>query len=98
MKIPELVGLTEIAMRAGVQKPVVSKWSVMYTDFPETCADLRTGPVWWWPDVENWLRATGRETDADWSWEQVNAANLRSIERQREAGTFKGPRKVEPGD
>ena len=70
-KMP-LVGLTEIAQRAGVQKPVVAMWRTRHDDFPEPVADLRTGPVWWWPDVESWLSWTGRRSDQNWTVEQVN--------------------------
>ena len=69
-KLP-LVGLTEIAQRAGVQKPVVAVWRTRYEDFPDSVADLRTGSVWLWPQVEAWLLKTGRITDAGWTLEQV---------------------------
>lgn len=68
-----LVGLTEIAMRAGVQKPVVAMWRKRHDhSFPLPVAELHTGAVWWWPDVEHWLRTTGRQTDANWTIDQVN--------------------------
>lgn len=67
-----LVGLIEIAMRAGVRRPVASMWRTRYPDtFPEPVAELAIGPVFWWPDVAQWLSATGRKTDADWSREDV---------------------------
>lgn len=78
-KIPELVGLTEIAQRAGVQKPVVAMWRVRDQTFPESVADLRVGAIFWWPDVQVWLTRTGRRSDAGWTIEQVNA----STDRQR---------------
>src|SRR4051812_37026185 len=55
-----LVGLTEIAQRAGVQKPVVSMWHTRHDGFPEPIAHLRTGAIWWWPDVQVWLTETNR--------------------------------------
>jgi hypothetical protein len=67
-----LVGLTEIAQRAGVQKPVVSMWRTRHKDFPEVVSNLHAGPVWLWPEVEKWLRESGRRTDAGWTLEQVN--------------------------
>lgn len=73
-----LVGLTEIAERAGVQKAAVAMWVARHTPtlsaaaFPEPVATLRVGKVWWWPDIEGWLRRTGRTADADLSVAQVN--------------------------
>ena len=60
-----LVGLIEIARRAGVRRPVVSDWRRRHADFPRPVAELAVGPVFWWPDVERWLVATGRSTDQD---------------------------------
>jgi hypothetical protein len=78
-KLP-LVGLTEIAMRAGVQKPAVAMWRTRYADtehpFPEEVADLHAGVVFWWPSVKTWLIATGRRWDAGWTLEQVNPQRL----------------------
>jgi hypothetical protein len=74
----DLVGLTEIAMRAGVRKPVVSMWRSRHESFPEPSAMLATGAVWFWPDVEKWLTDTGRETNAGWTVEQVNAGDKRA--------------------
>ncbi len=80
-KLP-LVGYIEIAKRAGVRRPVVTQWRGRFEDFPEPVADLQTGPVWWWPDVEKWLKMTGREYDAGWSLEQVRQSGLRFQEKQ----------------
>lgn len=77
-----LAGLTEIAMHAGVQKPVVAMWRTRYADFPEPVAELHTGAVWWWPTVQQWLIDTGREWDAGWTLEQVNAAARRQREKR----------------
>lgn len=60
VKLP-LVGLKEIAQRAGLKRTsVVANWRTRYDDFPDTVADLGCGPVFWWPQVEQWLRETGR--------------------------------------
>jgi len=68
-------------MRAGVQKPVVAMWRTRYADttlpFPTPEAELHTGAVWLWPKVQSWLITTGRETDAGWTLEQVNASDIR---------------------
>ena len=66
-----LVGPTEIAQRAGVRKPAVPGWRGRYPDFPQPVAELRTGPVFWWPEVYAWLVLTGRPVDAQWTLEQV---------------------------
>jgi hypothetical protein len=56
-----LVGLKEIAQRAGLKKTsAVANWRIRYDDFPDTVADLGCGPVFWWPQVERWLQKTGR--------------------------------------
>ena len=55
-----LVGYIEIAQRAGVHRAVVTVWRRRHEDFPAPVAELKVGPVWWWPDVEKWLTRTGR--------------------------------------
>ncbi len=60
-----LVGLIEIAMRAGVRRPVASVWRTRHPDFPQPVADLAVGPVFWWPAVQAWLQQTGRRADAN---------------------------------
>lgn len=66
-----LVGLTEIAMRAGVQKAAVSAWRTRNIGFPPSFQEMHNGPVWWWEPVRQWLKNTGRRTDANWTVEQV---------------------------
>lgn len=77
-----LAGLTEIAQRAGVQKPVVAVWRTRHESFPEPVAELATGPVWHWPDVEQWLRDTGRRWDCNLSREDVNRSSGRGSLRR----------------
>lgn len=67
----ELVGLIEIAQRAGVRRSVVSVWRARYDDFPAPLADLAIGPVFIWEQVERWLQQTGRRSDAGWTREQI---------------------------
>jgi predicted DNA-binding transcriptional regulator AlpA len=56
-----LVGAPEIAERLGLARPqVVHNWRYRHTDFPVPVAELRQGNVWYWPDVEEWLKATSR--------------------------------------
>ncbi len=75
-----LVGLTEIAQRAGVQKPVVGMWRKRHPEFPVSVADLHTGSVFWWPEVRNWLEATGRKWDCNLSVADVNRSKVRRAE------------------
>lgn len=77
-KLP-LVGLTEIAQRAGVQKSAVAMWRVRHESFPDTVADLRGGPVFWWPDVKRWLKATNRRYDANLTVVDVNRYDKRKF-------------------
>ncbi len=61
-----LVGYLEIAARAGVKRPVVTTWRTRNPgSFPTPVAELEVGPVWFWPDVAQWLDETGRLYDAD---------------------------------
>ncbi len=56
-----LVGAPEIAERLGLARPqVVHNWRYRHADFPVPIAELRQGNVWYWPDIEEWLRKTGR--------------------------------------
>lgn len=69
-KLP-LVGLIEIAMRAGVRRPVVSMWRTRYTNFPEPVSTLSVGPIFWWPEIERWLIATGRDPHVNKTREEI---------------------------
>jgi hypothetical protein len=50
-----LVGVTEIAERAGVQPNTVKVWRSRHVDFPPAALQLAAGPLWFWPDVEPWV-------------------------------------------
>ena len=59
----DLVGVQEVATRAGVAVATVHSWRRRHGDFPEPVARLASGPVWRWSDVEAWLavpRPSGR--------------------------------------
>jgi hypothetical protein len=51
----ELVGVAEIAERAGVTPAAVANWRVRHDDFPEPLVQLRSGGVWDWEHVARWL-------------------------------------------
>jgi hypothetical protein len=76
----DVVGVAEIAARAGVTRDTVQKWRDRHDDFPGPMATLAAGPVWSWEAVERWLRirrSPGRPTvDAlsDRAWSAVEAA------------------------
>lgn len=50
-----LVGVTEIADRAGVATNTVAMWQRRHGDFPEPIAELAQGKVWAWRDVQPWV-------------------------------------------
>jgi hypothetical protein len=50
-----LVGLSEIAEKAGVTRGAVTHWRRRHSDFPEPLVELTTGPIWRWADVEPWV-------------------------------------------
>jgi hypothetical protein len=51
----QLVGVQEIATRAGVAVATVHSWRRRHGDFPEPVVRLSTGPVWRWADIAAWL-------------------------------------------
>jgi hypothetical protein len=51
----DLVGASEIAERAGVERSAVNKWQDRYEDFPGPVAELAQGRVWFWPEVEAFI-------------------------------------------
>lgn len=57
----QLVGASEIAERLGLAQPQsVHLWRRRHEGFPEPVARLKTALIWFWPDVEEWARLTGR--------------------------------------
>lgn len=57
----DLVGAAEIADRLGLSHArVIGVWRSRHADFPQPVAQLQQALVWAWPDVERWVRATGR--------------------------------------
>lgn len=69
-----LVGYIEIARRAGVKRSSVTMWRSRHESFPDPVADLRVGPVWWWPDVQEWLQETRRPDDVNLEIEDIREA------------------------
>lgn len=63
LRVPELVGATEIAEIARVATGTVKTWTIRHADFPKPVVTLATGRVWLRADIEKWLekdRPTGR--------------------------------------
>jgi hypothetical protein len=59
----QLVGAAEIADRLGVaHTQAVHNWRLRHEDFPKPISELEAGLIWYWPDVEEWARKTGRLT------------------------------------
>ena len=54
---PTLVGVAELADRAGVKPETVTKWRQRHPDFPTPVASLAVGDVWVWADVAPWVAA-----------------------------------------
>ena len=55
----DLIGVSEIALIAGVTTPAVSNW-VARGIFPEPAVTLRDAHLWLLPDVIRWLVDTDR--------------------------------------
>jgi hypothetical protein len=76
----DIVGVSEIAERARVNRDTVQKWRERHNDFPGPIATLAAGPVWSWEAVDRWLRVRrppGRPTAdvlTDRAWSAVEAA------------------------
>lgn len=57
----DLVGVTDIAMIAGVSKAAVSNWSLRHDDFPEPLAVVsKSIPLYSRREITEWLALTGR--------------------------------------
>ena len=56
----DLVGVREIAARLGVKRQSVHNWRERHDDFPAPLTEKLDQLVWEWPEVEEWLRKTGR--------------------------------------
>jgi len=56
-----LVDATAIAERMGFARPqAVHNWRARYPEFPKPIAEFGKSTLWYWPDVEVWLRRTDR--------------------------------------
>lgn len=60
----ELVGVAEIAERSGRPVSTVQSWRRRHAGFPVPFAQLASGPVWQWPSVDRWIRASPRRVAA----------------------------------
>lgn len=55
MKPENIVGIKEIAERAGVVPITVHKWRERPVGFPQPAVHLSMGPVWDWTKVARWI-------------------------------------------
>ncbi|HTI26203.1 MAG TPA: helix-turn-helix domain-containing protein [Kutzneria sp.] len=61
------VGVTEIAERLGVAPDTIQKWRARHEGFPAARWPQVGGrPAWHWPDIQAWLRGTGRPSEPVW--------------------------------
>jgi hypothetical protein len=63
----DLVGLAELAQRAGTSPGYVRVLRRRHADFPAPIVELAMGPVWDWATVEAWFakrRPNGRPSKA----------------------------------
>lgn len=59
--VKDLVGLYEVAEKAGVLPSAVMNWRSRFRgEFPKPVKQLAMGPVWDWTDIHAWLKETGR--------------------------------------
>ncbi len=50
----------ELGRRLGRAAGTIHKWRYRHPDFPEAADRVGGAPWWWWPEVLEWARATGR--------------------------------------
>jgi len=59
--VDDLVGAVEVADRLGLSHTAnVHSWRRRHADFPQPVAIVSGTYLWLWPEVERWVRATGR--------------------------------------
>jgi len=57
-----LVDATAIAERMGFARPqAVHNWRARYPEFPKPIAEFGKSTLWSWPDVEDWVKRSGRD-------------------------------------
>lgn len=52
----ELATTGDIAERLDIEQNVVSNWVARNDSFPEPIRRIGRTSVWWWPEVELWLK------------------------------------------
>lgn len=55
MDLKQLIGLFEIAEIANVSPAAVGNWRKRFSDFPQPVAQLKSGPVFQYSQIKNWL-------------------------------------------
>jgi predicted nucleic acid-binding protein len=85
---PELVSVTEIAVRTGRPVNTIQSWRRRHDDFPPPLAALAAGPVWAWRDVEDWVAA--RERRGRRRGSVLDLAGIAGSRTRRIPGTAEG--------
>lgn len=60
----ELVSTREAAELLNVDRSQIGRWRRRDAGFPEPCAELRAGPLWWKDDVQSFSPPRGRREAA----------------------------------
>jgi predicted DNA-binding transcriptional regulator AlpA len=61
LDVDELVGTAEIVKRMGLgEQRTVHSWTRRDPTFPAPVVKLERAMIWYWPEVEEWARKTGR--------------------------------------
>jgi predicted DNA-binding transcriptional regulator AlpA len=61
LDVDQLVGAREIADRLHVAgRQTVQFWRDRYDDFPKPVVSRERAVLWYWPDVQEWAKRTGR--------------------------------------
>lgn len=61
LETEKLAGVAEVAEFCGVSRQAVSNWQTRGVGLPAPVCELDCGPIYYLPDIEKWLRQTGRK-------------------------------------
>lgn len=73
VELGNLVSAIEIAQRCEVAPVTVRKWRDRYpTTFPKPVIAFATGPLWYWPEIDEWLKIP-RPAGRRGTWDRIQA-------------------------